>query len=484
MSLRPVKLFNTLSRKLEELVPIEPGKVGIYCCGPTVYDYQHIGNFKTFIFEDTLVRVLRYVGYDVNHVMNITDVGHLTSDADDGEDKMVVAMKREKKKSHEIAQYYTDKFFEDWDKLGLVRPSTVPKATDHVEEMIELVKILEERGLAYQSAGNVYFDVMKFPSYGDLARLDLKKLQAGARIEVDENKRSPFDFALWFTNSKFEDQELQWDSPWGHGYPGWHIECSAMSMKYLGKKFDIHCGGIDHIPVHHTNEIAQSEGVTGEKGVGIWMHSEFININSDRMAKSKGNFIVLDNLLEKGYDPMVYRLLCLSAHYRTHLNFNWEGLDGAASTLKKLRSQVIALKNECSPSKSEPSGPHLESFIESLTGDLNTPQALAKVWEVLDDQSLPNEDKLALLYNFDRALGLGMESWEAATLVTLDSPVRMHAEVPDEDCISAELRELVALRQSARSEKNWGEADSARDKIQALGFSIEDSADGPILRAL
>ena len=252
-----IKLYNTYSRSLETLLPLEAGKVGIYCCGPTVYNYQHIGNFKTFISEDLLVRTLRLASYEVNHVLNITDVGHLTGDNDEGEDKMIVAMKREKKSSMEIAAFYTEKFFEDWDLLGLSRPSIVCKASEHIEDMIALIQRIEANGFAYLSSGNVYFDVSKFKNYGKLAKLDLSKLKAGARIAVDSNKRNPHDFVLWFTKSKFENQELQWDSPWGRGYPGWHIECSAMSMKYLGEAFDIHCGGIDHIPVHHTNEIAQ-----------------------------------------------------------------------------------------------------------------------------------------------------------------------------------------------------------------------------------
>lgn len=332
-----IKIYNSLSKKVEDFNANQAGLAKVYCCGPTVYDYQHIGNFRTFIFEDILVRTLKLAKYKVQHVMNITDVGHLTGDNDEGEDKMLLAMKREGKKSLEIAQYYTDKFFEDWDKLGLNRPDTVCKATEHIQEMIELIKKIEANGFSYVANGNVYFDVAKFEKYGELARLNLDDLKAGARIEVDQNKKNPFDFVLWFTKSKFEDQELQWDSPWGRGYPGWHIECSAMSMKYLGDEFDIHCGGIDHVPIHHTNEIAQSEAATGKKWVNFWMHSEFILLNSDKMSKSKGGFLVVDNIIEKGFDPKAYRLFCMSALYRQQLNFTWDAVEQNQNSYNKLK---------------------------------------------------------------------------------------------------------------------------------------------------
>lgn len=464
-----VKLYNTYTRKLETLEPLEPSKVGLYCCGPTVYDFQHIGNFKTFTFEDVLVRMLRYAGYDVRHVINITDVGHLTSDADEGEDKMIVAMRREGKSSQEIAQFYTDKFFEDWDKLNLVRPDVVCKATDHIQEMINLVKRIEEQGYAYQTGGNVYFDVTKFSNYGKLAKLDIEKLKAGARIDVDPNKRSPHDFVLWFTQSKFENQELQWDSPWGRGYPGWHIECSAMSMKYLGDQFDIHCGGIDHIPVHHTNEIAQSEAATGKPWVKIWMHSEFILIDDDKMSKSKGGFLVLDDISSNGFEPAAYRFLLLGAHYRAHLNFSWKALENAARNLKKLKNAVVGLKAETAPTAVDQLSAAVlkyeNEFRTALCNDLNTPQALAVTWKALADKALSAGDKLQLIYKIDTIFGLGVEAWEQ-----------------EEIEITPELQELLDRREQARTDKDWTAADQLRTELAALGFVVEDSPAGPKLK--
>ena len=318
-----IKLFNTMTRASEVLQPMSSEEVSLYCCGPTVYNYQHIGNLRTYIFEDLLVRTLRYAGYPVKHVMNITDVGHLVSDADEGEDKMLVAAKREGKSSMEIAEYYSKVFFEHCDWLNITPPTVICRATDHIEQMIAMIQEIEKRGYAYQSGGNVYFDVSKLDDYGKLAGLDLEGLRAGARIDVDKNKKSPLDFALWFTKSKFEKQELQWDSPWGRGYPGWHIECSAMSRCYLGESFDIHCGGIDHVPVHHTNEIAQNQGACGKDPAAVWMHGGFLVSDKEKMSKSKGEFLTLDLMKDKGHDPMAYRLFCLGAHYRRELTWSW-----------------------------------------------------------------------------------------------------------------------------------------------------------------
>ena len=467
-----VNLFNTLSRTIEPLVPIKPGQIGIYCCGPTVYDYQHIGNLKTFLFEDVLVRALRFSGYAVKHVMNITDVGHLVSDADEGEDKMAVAMRREKKKSLEIAEFYTNKLFDDCLKLNIARPDVVCKATEHIADMLELIKRIERNGYTYTSNGNVYFDVAKFHSYGKLAKLDLEQLKAGARIEPDPSKRSPFDFVLWFTKSKFENQELQWDSPWGRGYPGWHIECSAMSIKYLGDEFDIHCGGVDHISVHHTNEIAQSEAATGKPWVRVWMHSAFMDINAEKMSKSKGNFLILDDVTARGFDPLVFRFLCLNSHYRAHLNFNWNVVDNAKSAFEKLRGAVLALKTSAAGSsrldaESAKLRRHLTSFSEALCDDLNMPKALAALSAVLSDKELTGPDKLALVYKFDQVLGFG---FEALTEQAVESP--------------AEVQELLTARERARAEKNWSEADRLRDAIRSKGYVIKDSAQGPTLKKL
>lgn len=461
MTTQQVALYNTISRTIEPLKTIEPGKCSIYCCGPTVYDFQHIGNMRTYIFEDVLVRVLRRAGYKVKHVMNITDVGHLVSDADEGEDKMAVAARREKKSSMEIAAYYTKIFFDDCDKLNIKRPDVVCKATDHIQEMIELIKKLEARGMVYVAGGNVYYDTSKFPEYGKLAKLNLEQLQTQARVETDNNKKNPLDFVLWFTKSKFENQELQWESPWGRGYPGWHIECSAMSMKYLGDKFDIHCGGIDHIPVHHTNEIAQSEGATGKPWVTCWMHGEFLLLNKEKMSKSKGGFITLSTVADQGMDPLAYRFLCLTAHYRSQLNFSDETLGNAAHGLKKLRSSVLALKGTGATPVEPQSKKYLEEFEAAAFDDLNMPKAFASVWAALNDSTLKPGEKLWLLCQMDLILGFGIDAWKEENV-----------EVP------AEVRALMTARDDARKAKNWAESDRLRGEIQKHGFIVEDSPTG------
>ena len=462
----PVQLYNTLTRSVETVRPLEPGRIGIYCCGPTVYNFQHVGNMKTYVFEDVLVRMLRYAGYEVRHVMNITDVGHLVSDADDGEDKMALAMKREQKKSHEIADYYTKVFLEDCDKLHIRRPDVICKATQHIEEMIGLIRRIEANGFTYIANGNVYFDVEKFEKYGELAKLDLEKLKAGARIEVDPNKKSPFDFVLWFTKSKFENQELQWDSPWGRGYPGWHIECSAMSVKYLGEQFDIHCGGVDHIPVHHTNEIAQTESATGKPWVSIWMHSDFMLLNKEKMSKSKGGFMVLADFIERGFDPLSFRYFCLTAHYRSQLNFSYEALEGAQNGLRSMKSSVLALKDAAAPAAEAPAR-YLERFNEAVLSDLNMPQALACIWDVLADKTTSAAEKLAFLYCADEVLGLGVAEW-----------ARIEESIPEE------VMELARHRDEARKAKNWAEADGLRAKILQLGYAVEDAAGGAKVRKI
>ncbi|MFM1846979.1 MAG: hypothetical protein RL417_453 [Pseudomonadota bacterium] len=461
MTPRSVRLFNTLTRSIDPFMPLVPGAVSIYCCGPTVYNFQHIGNMRTYIFEDLLVRTLRRAGYSVNHVMNITDVGHLVSDADEGEDKMAVAARREKKSSAEIAEYYTKIFFEDCTKLHIQRPTTVCKATEHIPEMIALIQRLEARGMTYCAGGNVYFDVAKLSDYGKLAKLDIQNLNARARVDIDTNKRSPLDFVLWFTKSKFEDQELQWDSPWGRGYPGWHIECSAMSMKYLGDAFDIHCGGIDHIPVHHTNEIAQSEGATGAKWVHHWMHGEFLVINAEKMSKSKGGFLTLDTIASQGFDPLAYRFMCLTAHYRSQLNFTDETLKNAASGLQRLKTGVLALKNSGITPARPPQSTHLEDFERALFDDLNAPKGFAAVWATLNDSSLSAGEKLWLLYEMDTVLGFDMAEWRESAV-----------ELP------AEIQALIAARDEARRGKNWGESDRLRSEIQRHGFVVDDSPAG------
>lgn len=471
METAKIKLYNTMSRSLDDFVPLKAGEVGLYCCGPTVYNYQHIGNLRTYIFEDVLVRVLRRAGFKVTHVMNITDVGHLVSDADEGEDKMLVAARREKKSSLEIADYYTQIFFEHCSWLNIQRPDIVCKATEHVEDMIAQVKQLEENGFAYVSGGNVYFDVSKDKSYGKLAKLDLENLQAGARIDVDAQKKNPLDFALWFTKSKFENQELQWDSPWGRGYPGWHIECSAMSTKYLGNHFDIHCGGIDHIPVHHTNEIAQSECATGETMSNYWLHGGFLVTNKEKMSKSTGEFLKLDVVRDRGIDPVSYRLFCYSASYRGELVFSWEALEASDKTLKRLKQAVLSWKEECGgvPSKKlSPAAVELrEQFDQAVYDDLSMPRAMAVIHAAAADSELSPADKLALLLDFDSVLGFDIEDWKAEKL-----------DIPDE------VSSLVKQREEARANKDWAEADRLRGEIQALGFAVEDAASGSVVKRL
>lgn len=460
-------VFNTWSRSIEPIAPRIPGKIGIYCCGPTVYDYQHLGNFKTFLFEDVLVRALRFTGFEVTHVMNITDVGHLVGDGDDGEDKMVLAMKRERKKSAEIAEYYTKVFFDDWDRLNLVRPTIVCKATEHIDDMIALIQRIQENGFTYQAGGNIYFDTSKMPNYGYLARLKVDQLKSGARVEVDQNKRNPADFVLWFTKSKFENQELQWDSPWGRGYPGWHIECSAMSMRYLGEHFDIHCGGIDHIPVHHTNEIAQSEAAVSAPWVNVWMHSEFIMVNAEKMSKSKGKFLTLDDVIQRGIDPLTYRFLCLNSHYRSQLNFTWDILENARNAFERLRSSILALKAQSPAAEGDltPASGYMEKFRSAVCDDLNMPKAMSVVWEIVQSLELPPAQKLTALYTLDHVLGLNMASW---TEVSFDVPEAVHV--------------LLRKRAEARKNKDWKGSDALRDEILKAGFIVMDGPDGQKLK--
>ena len=463
--LKEIRLYNTMSRSIELLKTRETGTVKLYCCGPTVYNYQHIGNLRAYVFEDLLVRSLKLAGYEVQHVMNITDVGHLASDADEGEDKMVAAARREKKRSEEIAEFYTQVFLQDCEKVNINRPNVICKATDHIKEMIELIQRLEERGMTYLAGGNVYFDIERFAEYGKLARLDLAKLKAGARIDVDDKKRNPHDFALWFTKSKFEEQEMQWDSPWGRGYPGWHIECSAMAMKYLGEEFDIHCGGIDHISVHHTNEIAQAEGATGKPWVSVWMHVEFLVFSGEKMSKSAGTFIRLKDLEDRGIAPLAYRLFLLGAHYRSQLSFNWEALEGSNRALTKLYSAVAQIKAEAAGEEAKNSTAAQEyaaAFESALLNDLNTPKALAILWSVLQSDQIVAADKLRLLTMFDSVLGLGLDQVESYQ--ELSAP--------------EELQQLLVARNQARKDKNWAQADALRKQISDAGYSIVDEATG------
>ncbi len=462
-----LEFFNTMGRELQSFVPIQQGNVGLYTCGPTVYNYAHIGNLRTYVFEDLLRKTLEYFGYRVRHVMNVTDVGHLTDDADEGEDKILKSAREKGKSVWEIAEFYTKAFFRDFALLGCAMPTVVPKATDHIPQMIELIKRIEANGYTYFSEGNLYFDISRFPAYGKLALLDQQTLRAGARIAVDSGKKNPADFALWFTRSKFEHQAMLWDSPWGRGYPGWHIECSAMSMKYLGESFDIHCGGIDHIPVHHTNEIAQSEAATGRKWVTCWLHGEFLLMDKAKMAKSAGNFITLSSLMEEGYDPLDYRYFCLGAHYRTQLAFSLDALDAARSARRGLVERVTQLK-KAGGGPAQPTSKareYLDAFEAHAAEDLNMPKCLADLWTLVRDSSVAAGPKLGALLAMDRILGLDLVRAE-------ESPVEL-----DE-----ESRRLVEEREEARKRRDWARADEIRGLLSARGIILQDEATGTRIR--
>ncbi|MFW5768506.1 MAG: cysteine--tRNA ligase [Spirochaetota bacterium] len=464
-----MKIYNTLVRKNEEFVPLHDRRVGLYTCGPTVYNYAHIGNLRTYVFEDVLRRTLTYFGYRVKQVMNITDVGHLTDDADEGEDKMTKSAREKKKSVWEIAEFYTDAFFEDTDKLNIERPEIACRATEHIDEMIALVERLEAKGYTYESGGNIYFDISRVEDYGKLALLDRQELLAGARVDVDQEKKNPHDFVLWFTRSKFEHQAMLWDSPWGKGYPGWHLECSAMSMKYLGEQFDIHCGGIDHIPVHHTNEIAQSEAATGKKSVNYWMHAEFLLMRQGKMAKSKGNFITLRSLEEEGYHPLDYRYFCLGAHYRSQLQFSLEGLDAARNARENLVERVGELAYRAGGPDGVAgaelgggAGSYLEAFEEHIGNDLNMPQALADLWGLVKATDVSDDSKYAAILRMDRVLGLKLEE----------------ASKGEEEPLDGESLDLIRSREFARKKKDFRKADEIRGILLEKGIRLKDTPEG------
>jgi cysteinyl-tRNA synthetase len=449
-----LRLYDTYTRSLRDFEPLNPSEVGMYTCGPTVYDYAHIGNLRTYIFEDILRRVLMLNGYKVKHVMNITDVGHLTSDADEGEDRMEKGSRRTGMSAWQIAELYTAEFRKDMQHLNILEPTVWCKATDHIQEQIQVIQCIEEKGFTYRTSDGIYFDTSRLPDYGTMARLDIEGLQAGARIEVGE-KHHPTDFALWKFSPTDQKRQMEWDSPWGLGFPGWHIECSAMSAKYLGPFFDIHCGGEDHISVHHTNEIAQSEACYGTRLANFWMHGYFLQIDEARMGKSVGNFLRVQTLIDKGYDPLVWRMFCLNAHYRTKLNFSWEGLDGAATSLERLRSLSFDWGDSGKVDEE-----YREKFFETVNDDLNMPRAMALTWD-LAKSDLPEPTKKATLLFFDQVLGLRLAEWE-----------------PMQETIPGEILAWVEERQLARREKRWKDADALRDQVTAAGFEIEDTPQG------
>jgi len=456
-----LSLYDNYTRTLRPFAPLQPaGEVGLYTCGPTVYDYQHIGNFRTFLFEDVLRRVLEWNGYRVRHVMNVTDVGHLTSDADEGEDKMEKGARRTGKSAWEIAKLYTDAFLADMKRLDIEAPAVLCRATDHIREQIEFVADLERKGFTYRTSDGIYFDTSKQEDYGFLARLDVKGLEAGKRVDQGE-KRHPTDFALWKFSPPGERRQMEWDSPWGKGFPGWHIECSAMAQKYLGDYFDIHCGGEDHIPVHHTNEIAQTEARVGTRLANFWLHGYFLLSNDAKMAKSAGEFLRIDSLVERGYDPLAFRYLCLTGHYRGQLNFTWDALDAAAVALDRMRQGVYALRDA---GEAAPDPGLRERFTDEINDDLNLPRALALAWETLRGDR-PPAVRRATLVDFDRVFGLGLAAW-----------------TPPVEAIPDDVRALAEARAAARRAKDWAEADRLRGELAAAGWEMEDRADGYALK--
>ena len=451
--------YNTLTKTKEEFKPLEGNTVRIYTCGPTVYKDASIGNMKSYVFMDNLRRVLKYNGYDLKHAMNITDVGHLVSDGDEGEDKMLKAAREEKKSPLEIAAYYTTKFFEDLGRLNIERPEIICKATDHIKDMIEFVQKLLDNGYAYETSTAIYFDVSKLDKYGILSGIDLRNQKAGARVEVDKEKRNPYDFALWIKAP--ENHIMKWESKWGLCYPGWHIECSAMSNKYLGDVFDIHTGGIDLVPTHHENEIAQSKGCTGKIPAKFWMHCEFLLIDGGKMSKSLGNTYLVQDLIDKGYDPLAYKMLCFTSHYRNKLNFTWEALNSAQNSLIKLKEGYIKHKEGKEKIEESVIKEYKQRFLEAINDDLNMPVAMSVVWEIVKNQK-KSKQLADLLLDFDRVLG-----------IKIDEPVKQEQEELPKDII-----DLIEKRKQARQEKNWSLSDELRDLIKEKGYTVKDSKDG------
>lgn len=461
-----LKFYNTLSRNEEEFIPIEGNKVKMYTCGPTVYNFAHIGNLRTYIFEDVLKRVLEYNGYEVNHVMNITDVGHLQSDADDGEDKMELGAKRENKSVLEIARFYENSFVSDLQKLNIKLPNKMPRAAEHIDSIINLIKILEDKGYTYTSNNNVYFSIDKFENYYELANLTIDELQAGSRIEIDTFKKNPLDFVLWFGNSKYENHILKWNSPWGVGFPGWHIECSALAMNYLGDNLDIHCGGIDHVPVHHTNEIAQSEGALGHKWVNYWLHGEFLIVDNGKMSKSSGDFLTLTRLIEEGFSPLEYRYYVLQSKYRKPLSFSYDRLNESSKSLFSLRRKIDTILNNIdnnSDINSKLVSSYKDKFKLHINSDLNLSNAFTILFDVIKDESLNNLEKKILIEDFDKVFALNLINYNSKA-VSLEK--------------AKYIESILKKRDEYRKNRDWKKSDEIRDLLLSEGIKIIDSKDG------
>jgi len=451
-----IKIYNTLSKKKEIFKPLKDKKVGIYTCGPTVYDYDHLGHAWTYTQTDILRRILEYNGYKVKQVINITDVGHLTSDSDTGEDKMEKSAKEKNKNVWEIAEFFTKIYLENREKLNLKRPEIICKATDHIKEMINLIKILEKKGFAYKINDGVYFDVKKFRKYGKLSGNTLEKIKAGARIEINPQKKHPADFALWKFTPEGVKRQMEWESPWGKGFPGWHIECSAMSMKYLGKSFDIHTGGEDNIFPHHESEIAQSEAATEKKFVSYWFHPRFLKIEGQKMSKSLKNFFTLKDIEEKGFSPLSLRYLFLTGHYRSPFNFTWKSLKSAQISLNKLYEKISSLKNN----KGKINKKYQKAFLKAINDDLNTPKAISILWKLVKDKRIKDADKIKTIIDFDKVLGLNFNK-----IIKKSIP--------------SSIIKLVEKREKFRKQKEWKKADELRNEIEKLGYKIEDTKNGP-----
>ncbi len=461
-----MKIYNTLNKRVEELIPNEPGKIKMYTCGPTVYHYAHIGNLRTYIFEDILEKALKYIGYEVTRCMNITDVGHLTSDSDSGEDKMLKGARREHKTVLEIADYYTQEFKNDCEKLNIRWPDIVSPATQNIDEYIKIIEKLLEKGLAYISGGNVYYDTSKLEDYYVLTNHKEDEMVVGARegVEQDLSKKNQADFVLWFTKSKFEDQELKWESPWGLGYPGWHIECSGIALKYLGEHLDIHCGGVDNIFPHHTNEIAQSEGYLGHKWCNYWVHGEHLNDLNGKMSKSKGEFLTVSLLEEKGYSPLAYRYLCLKSYYHNVLTFSYDILDGAQNEYNKLKNKIKNITADKEEIQKEEIEKYNNKFKESLENDLNTSMALTTLYDVLKD-NINNNTKLELIKMFDEVLSLDLLKEEKQEI--------------DSELLS-KINELIEKRNEAKKNRNYEEADNIRNQLLEMNIIIKDTREGTV----
>jgi cysteinyl-tRNA synthetase len=470
-----IHLRNTLTRKKEIFKPLRGKQVKIYTCGPTVYSYAHLGNLRTFLFEDVLKRMFEYNGYKVIHTMNITDVGHLTSQADTGEDKIALAAKKEKKTAWEIAEFYTKAFKNDLKLLNIKKPDKWIKATQTIKDQIALIKILEQKGYTYRISDGIYFDTSKLRTYGRLwppkmrsKKFSRKELEKYARIEPIPGKKNPTDFALWKFTPPGVKRQMEWDSPWGRGFPGWHTECVVMSIKELGIPFDIHCGGIDHILIHHTNEIAQAEAAYGKLMAYYWLHGEFLELKSGKMSKSEGAFIILNDVIKKGFNPLAYRYLCLTSHYRSKLIFSWENISASQNSLDNLYQKVRELKKEKINSKEKLEGKALgykKEFLSLINNDLDTPRALALMWRLVKDKEVSSQQKYNLLMEFDKVFGL-----------SLDKVKQLR--------IPKEVKELVKQRENYRKEKKWKEADSLREKIKKLGYWVEDTPKGPEIKKL